>query len=52
MEILGHPWWIQAIGLTISIVGLYFLITGVVAKYREYEALIEAMLESRNQKQI
>ena len=50
MEILGQEWWIQAIGLTISLVALYFVMTGIHAKTKEYEPLMEAMLESLTQK--
>lgn len=52
MEILGQPWYVQAIGLTISLIGLYFVVTGIWIKIQEYkplvDALTEAMLESKH----
>lgn len=52
MEILGQPWYVQLIGLTISLIGLYFVVTGIWMKIEEYrpmvEALTEAMLQSKH----
>lgn len=50
--ILGQVWWIQAIGLTISLGGLYFLVTGIQAKLKEYEDYFDAVLESIGRKQL
>jgi len=47
MEILGQQWWIQAIGLTISLGGLYFVVTGIQMMAAEYKPLFEAMLQSK-----
>lgn len=50
MEILGQEWYIQAVALTITLVALYFVATGIYARVKEYQPLFEAMLESIEQK--
>jgi hypothetical protein len=47
MEILGQPWWVQGIGLTISLTGLYFWATGMYRLGEQYREFVEAIIESK-----